>query len=165
MGCRDGRSTAVTPFHWAFMVDGELVAAPFVALGIGCVLSGFKTDGRRGLLLCSAGGAAAAASMLTKQNFADVVVFMVALVVMGTLLRSLDLWKTARCSGAFLAGAIGFGAVVAAWTVAHGTSLGSVYYAMHAFRLDAADAKGTDAISWSRLTSMRTWQFSAGWRC
>jgi hypothetical protein len=151
-----GAALLSTPFHWSFMVDGELVAAPFVALGIGCVISGFKTDGRRGLLLCCAGGAAAAAAMLTKQNFADVVVFMVALVFMGTLLRSLELWKTVRLSGAFLAGAVGFGAVVAAWTVAHGTSLGSVYYAMYAFRLDAADAKGTEAISWSRLTSMGT---------
>ncbi len=32
-----------TPYHWSFMVDGELLAAPAVALGIGLVVSGIAT--------------------------------------------------------------------------------------------------------------------------
>jgi len=37
--------------------------------------------------------------------------------------------------------------------MAHGTSLGAVYYAMYPFRLDAAARTG-GAISWNRLASM-----------
>ena len=132
-----GAALLCTPFHWSFMVDAELVSAPFLAAGIGCVISGIASDGRRGLLLSAAGGAMAVAAILTKQNMADVFVFMAALVPIGLLLRSISFQTAARHSGAFVAGMIGFGAVVAAWTLAHGTSLGSVYYAMYPFRLDA----------------------------
>jgi hypothetical protein len=148
-----GAALLSTPFHWSFMVDGELLAAPFVAAGIGCVIKGFGLDGPRGLMLQGAGGAAAAAAILTKQNIADVFVFIAALVLLGFLTGSLRFRVAARHLGAFLAGAAGLGAGVAAWTLAHGTSLGSVYYAMYPFRLDAAD---TRSIAWSRLASMGT---------
>jgi len=153
-----GAALLSTPFHWSFMVDGELMAAPFVAAGIGCVITGLAADGRRGLLLSCAGGVAAGAAILTKQNIADVFVFMAAVVAMGLLLRSISLRKAARHSGAFLVGVVGVGAVVAVWTIAHGTSLGAVYYAMYPFRFDAAAAtsSGTTAISWGRLASMGT---------
>ena len=146
-----GAALLSTPFHWSFMVDAELVAAPFLAAGIGCVISGIAADGRRGLLLSAAGGAMAVAAILTKQNMADVFVFMAALVPMGLLLRSISFQTAARHSGAFVAGMIGFGAVVAAWTLAHGTSLGSVYYAMYPFRLDAGELT---KISWDRMQVM-----------
>ena len=93
----------------------------------------------------------AVAAILTKQNMADVFVFMAALVPMGLLLRSISFQTAARHSGAFVAGMIGFGAVVAAWTLAHGTSLGSVYYAMYPFRLDAGELT---KISWDRMQVM-----------
>ena len=151
-----GAALLSTPFHWSFMVDGELVAAPFVAAGIGCVISGLAADGRRGLLLSGAGGVLAAAAILTKQNLADVFVFMAALVPLALMLRSISLRNAAWRSGAFVAGVLAFSAVVAAWTVAHGTSLGSVFYAMYPFRLDAAQAtaSGTTGISWNRLQQM-----------
>jgi hypothetical protein len=146
-----GAALLSTPFHWSFMVDAELIAAPFLAAGIGCVISGTAADGRRGLLLSSAGGASAVAAILTKQNMADVFVFMAALVPIGLSLRSISFQRAARHSGAFVAGMIGFGAVVAAWTMAHGTSLASVYYAMYPFRLDA---KELTKISWSGMEDM-----------
>ena len=146
-----GAALLSTPFHWSFMIDAELVAAPFLAAGIGCVISGIAADGRRGLLLSAAGGAMAVAAILTKQNMADVFVFMAALLPIGLLLRSISFQTAARHSGAFVAGMIGFGAVVATWTLAHGTSLESVYYAMYPFRLDAGELT---KISWSRMEDM-----------
>ena len=41
-----GAALLSTPLHWSFMVDGELLAAPFVATGIGCVARGLATEGR-----------------------------------------------------------------------------------------------------------------------
>ena len=148
-----------TPFHWSFMVDGELLAAPFVAAGIGFVIRGLGSQGARGLLLSGAGGAMAGAALLTKQNMADVFVFMAALVVAGLLSRSLGLVAALKHSGAFAGGVVGLGALAAAWTLAHGTSLGGVYYAMYPFRVDAAAATSNatgDPISWGRLVSMGT---------
>ncbi|HVH93567.1 MAG TPA: hypothetical protein VM688_01470 [Nocardioidaceae bacterium] len=142
-----------TPFHWSFMVDGELLAAPFVALGLALVTRGLTTEGTRGTLLSGAGGAMAVAALLTKQNMADVFVFMAALVTTGLLSRAFGLRVALRHTGAFAGGAVGFGAVIGVWTIAHGTSLGAVYYAMYPFRVDAATRTG-GAISWNRLASM-----------
>jgi hypothetical protein len=52
-----------------------------------------------------------------------------------------------------VAGALVCGGLMAAWTLAHGTSLRAVYYAMYPFRVDAARsaAVGSSAISWDRL--------------
>jgi 4-amino-4-deoxy-L-arabinose transferase-like glycosyltransferase len=151
-----GAALLSTPFHWSFMVDGELLAAPFVAAGIGCLLSGLAADGRRGLTLTFAGGAAGAAAILTKQNVADVAVFATALFLIGLLLGSVTVGKVVRHAAAFLAGVMVFGGVVAAWTVAHGTSLGAVFYAMYPFRIDAARAtsRGLTGISWNRVLEL-----------
>ena len=151
-----GAAFLSTPFHWSFMVDGELLAAPFVAAGIGCVLSGVSAHGRRGLMLSFAGGAAGAAAILTKQNIADVLVFATVFLLMGLLHGSLARGKVVRHAAAFLAGLLVCGGVVAAWTAAHGTSLGSVFYAMYPFRIDAARAtsRGLTEISWHRLLDL-----------
>ena len=144
-----------TPFHWSFMVDGELVAAPFVAAGIALVVRGLAGTGHRALLLTAAGGAMAGAALLTKQNMADVFVFTGALVTMRLLSRSLAPGVALRHSGSFAGGVLALVAVTAVWTKAHGTSLGAVFYAMYPFRLDAAAAAATDAgFDWGRLASM-----------
>ena len=141
-----------TPLHWSFMVDGELVAAPFVAAGIGCVVRGLLVDGRRGLLLQVLGGALAVAAILTKQNVADVFVFVVVALLASLLSRSITARVAVRHATAFAVGALAGGGVVAAWTLAHGTSLGSVFYAMYPFRLDAAEA----STSQGRVRSPRS---------
>ena len=152
-GARGARWAAVaaavllcSPFHWAFLVDGELLATPAVAVGIALVGSGPVAPGRRALALSCLGGAAAMAAVLTKQNFVDVFVFTTVYLAIRGLSRSLPWSAVLRHAGAFLAGAVGFGAVVAVWTIAHGTSLSGVFYAMYPFRLDA-----TSTLSWGRL--------------
>ena len=66
----------VTPLLGAQEVNGELLSAPFVALGI---LAGGRGDPhskdvRHAAWTCAA-GAAAVGAMLVKQNIADVMVF------------------------------------------------------------------------------------------
>jgi hypothetical protein len=80
---------------------------------------------------------------------------MAALVAVGLLSRSFALRLALSHLGAFAGGVVAFGAVVALWTRAHGTSLGAVYYAMYPFRLDAAASAPTGAaFDWGRLVSM-----------
>jgi hypothetical protein len=147
-----GAALISTPFHWSFMVDGELLASPFVAAGIGCVVAAQGSTGGRERLLCCAGGVLAVAAILIKQNIADVLVFVAVLLPGCLLTRSLTLVRALRQLGAFLVGAAGCGVMVAAWTLAHGTSLGSVYYAMYPFRIDVlAVTRDGSAISWNRL--------------
>jgi hypothetical protein len=138
-----------TPFHWSFLVDGELLAAPMVALGIALAGSGPLTDGRRGLVRSGLAGVLGVAAILTKQNIADVFVFMAAYLLIRALSRSAPFWTLVRHGIAFTVGILGSGALAAAWTIAHGTTLGAVYYAMYPFRYDAADG-----FSWARLAQL-----------
>src|SRR3954447_24109868 len=151
-----GAALLSTPFHWSFMVDGELLASPFVAAGIACLVSGLAADGRPGLMLSFAGGASGAAALLTKQNVADVPVFAAALLAIALLQGSVTFGRAVAHAAACLAGVVIAGGVIAAWTVAHGTSLGSVVYAMYAFRIDAARAtlRGVGGIPWNRMLDL-----------
>ena len=145
-----------TPFHWSFMVDAELLAVPMTAMGLALVTRGSLAVGRRGLLLSGCGGIAGGAAVLTKQNLVDVFVFAAALGVLHLLRRSMAPGVVARHAAAFLGGALLTGAVVGAWTVAHGTSLGEVFDAMYSFRVSAAETvlARSDASSWSRLRAL-----------
>ncbi|TWP35306.1 hypothetical protein [Leekyejoonella antrihumi] len=120
----------------ALSVDGELLAAPFIAVGIAALVSGsLSATGRSMLLAGLVAGTSAAAAVLVKQNMVDVAVFAGALVVMGG--RALGIRRIAMCAAGFAAGAIAVILVMARWTVAHGTSLSGVWFAMYRFRLEA----------------------------
>lgn len=166
-GGRDRGGAPVHPFHWSFMVDGELLAAPVVAAGIACLLSGVAADGRRGLMLSFAGGASGAGAILTKQNVGDVLVLASVFLLMGLLVGSITSAKVVRHAAAFVAGVVVSGGVVAAWTVAHGTSLGSVFYAMYPFRIDGARAtsRGLTRVSWHRSWTSGSQHCSAASWC
>lgn len=149
------------------MVEGELLAAPVVAAGIACLLSGVAADGRRGLMLSFAGGASGAGAILTKQNVGDVLVLASVFLLMGLLVGSITSAKVVRHAAAFVAGVVVSGGVVAAWTVAHGTSLGSVFYAMYPFRIDGARAtsRGLTRVSWHRSWTSGSQHCSAASWC
>ena len=145
-----------TPFHWSFMVDAELVAAPMVATGLALVTRGFLAGGQRGLLLSGLGGMAGCAAVLIKQNLADVFVFAAALIGLQLLRRTMAPRTAAGHAAAFLGGAVVVGAMVGVWTLAHGTSLAEVHAAMYPFRVEAAQTMfaGGNERSWSRLRSL-----------
>ena len=80
--------------------------------------------------------------------------FLVALVSLSLLHRSASRRQAARHVAAFGAGVVGLGGIVAAWTLAHGTALDAVLYAMYPFRLDAAATPGGTVVSWNRLVDL-----------
>jgi 4-amino-4-deoxy-L-arabinose transferase-like glycosyltransferase len=142
-----------TPYHWAFMVDGELLALPFVAAGLALALHGTRTPSPRGVWSMVAAGALAGAALLVKQNFADVFVFVFAALALNVLYRTIALRRASILLGAFLGGALALAGVAALWALAHGTSLHDIWYAAYGFRADAA-ATGVSTIAWSRLSAL-----------
>jgi hypothetical protein len=128
----------VSPLVGAQAVNGELLAAPFIALGLRLAVEAVNADdpltGRAAAL---GTGLAAVLALLVKQNMADVVIFAAVCWVVA--------WRTRTVSGrslgdlialAFTGGALGY-AVVMLWAMAHGTSPLGVYEATYPFRVKA----------------------------
>ena len=125
------------------VVNGELLAAPFVALGLLAALHAARPGpvaGRWALLA----GAAGAAAVLVKQNMLDVAVFVVVLLV-ATAWRDRVWIRSARLAGlAVVGGVLGATAVLLpAW--AAGTTPWGVFEAMYPFRLKAASVMDVNA--------------------
>jgi hypothetical protein len=120
-------------------VNGELLAAPFIALGIRAAVEVVHTqDQLRSRLAALFAGSAAVAALLIKQNMADVLVF--------TAVCWVVAWRTRRLTGRELLDRIllagtGFAAgyaVVMLWALAHGSSPADIYQATYPFRITAA---------------------------
>ncbi|MER7556556.1 hypothetical protein ABTZ46_06410 [Nocardioides sp. NPDC126508] len=133
-------------------VDGEVLAVPFVLLGLVCLVAAMRTPwGWRALGLCVGAGAAGMAAALVKQNVVDVFVF-------GIVLVAVSRGRLPRVQVRLTAiAAIAAGAVVvlgttlaAAW--AHGTTIPELWDAVVLFRGRAADV--IDASS-SAATPLR----------
>jgi len=147
----------LSPLYGAIDVDGELLAAPFLALGIRAAIEVFGTEEKlRSRVAALVAGSAAVAALLIKQNMADVVVFAAACWVLA--------WRTRRLSGRDLldrilfAGA-GFVAgyfLVMLWALAHGSSPDDIYQATYPFRIRAAHliAEGSSHPAGIRLHKM-----------
>lgn len=128
----------VSPLMGSLEVNGELLAAPFVAAGIAAIVeSGRTREQRRGLVLAASAGAAGVGALLVKQNIVDVLVFAAIFLLAGARQRTVV--GAAEKAAAALAGGFAMLVVIAAWTVAHGTSLTGVFDAMYPFRLQAAE--------------------------
>jgi hypothetical protein len=128
----------VSPLFGAGSVDGELLAVPFLALGIRLAVAALLADdplAARGAALGT--GLAAVLALLVKQNMADVAVFAVVCWAVA--------WRTRRMTGRTFAdllalasaGAAVGGAVVLLWATAHGTSPLGVFEATYPFRIKA----------------------------
>jgi len=140
----------VSPLLGGYEVNGELLAAPLTLGGMaGVILAVRSTERRTIVLAAAAAGGCAVASLLVKQNLADAAVFgLVAFALSGQ-----HFWLRTR--GA-LTGAFATAAIVAGWTIWHGTSLRGVFDAMYPFRVhaDQVQAAGGSQHSLTRLTSL-----------
>lgn len=146
------------PLFGGLVVDGELLAVPFVLAGLCCLLR--ATDGAapgsRGWWLLA--GCCAAAAGLVKQNLLDV--FVVAAVVL--------LWfflrvgrRPAVVNGLVLgAGAVLTAALVLAIAWAHGTSPAGIWDAVVVFRGQASDVIEDEA---SPATGHRALLLALAW--
>ncbi len=148
-----GAALLSTPYQWSFMVDGELLAVPFVAWGLALTARAATHPGRHSVLAGAAAGALAVAAVLTKQNFLDVFVYQCAFLGFSAAARSLPARRVLEMVAAIAAGAAAALLCTGGWVLAHHTSLGDLWYAMYQFRLDAAQGAG-EVVSFHRLLQL-----------
>lgn len=129
----------LSPQLGTMQVNGELLAAPFLAWGLVLATAALRRPEEVRSRVALAGAAAlGVAALLIKQNMAEVAVFVVVAgaVAIGNgslprpLIRPLAAAAAAGSAAALLLAGI--------WTVAHHTSLAGVFDAMYPFRLRAA---------------------------
>jgi hypothetical protein len=133
----------ISPRAGAVEVDGELLAAPFIAIGIAAAITMLTAAStRRALTAAALTGACGILAVLVKQNMLDVLVFAGALVLLR--IRTLSPARAAIVTGGALAGALLTTLTTALWTAAHATSLSGVWFAMYRFRIEAAAVIDTD---------------------
>lgn len=134
----------VTPVGGAVMVNGELLAAPFIAFGVALALralrdaTGWAGRGRGADLAALGAGVCAVAAAMVKQNMIDVVVFAVVLGLVAGVRRLVAVRVLLRRALlAAVAGLVAF-ALVLAGALTRGTTPGALYFAMYPFRLRAS---------------------------
>ena len=139
-----------TPLFGTRIVDGELLASPFVLAGVGALLAsqGAATR-RRTVVLSGLAGALAACAFLVKQDMADVLV-VAAVIGVDTLWRR-GLRSVAEDLLPFAAGAVGTASVVVAVAASRGTPLTGLWEAVVTFRFAAAGLLG---FSGPRLSAL-----------
>ena len=128
----------VSPVVGAVAVNGELLAAPFIAGGILLTVLSLRGEGRSRVLYAAGSGAAAVAAVLVKQNMLDVAVFATVLGILA--------WRTGHVTGRelgglarwFTFGAVATGVLVLAGAALAGTRPGPLLFALYSFRLRAA---------------------------
>ncbi len=151
----------VTPILGGQSVNGELLSAPFVVGGLAAVLAAIdQPSQRRASVAAALAGAATMASLLVKQNMADVGVFACVTLLVAWRRGETSTPRLARSLLAMSTGALVCLAVVSAWTMAHGTSLAGVFEAMYPFRIEAGRVM---AASNRTTADARMWALVVGW--
>jgi hypothetical protein len=100
------------------------------------------------------------ASLLVKQNMADVAVFACVTLIVGWRRGEVSTPRLVRAMLAGASGAVACLVVVAVWTAAHGTSLTGVFDAMYPFRVEAERVM---AASNRSRADARLSRLAAGW--
>ncbi|GAB3860587.1 hypothetical protein GCM10028801_23650 [Nocardioides maradonensis] len=147
-------------------VDGELLAVPFVTVGLYAVLRGLAEPARtwRRTVLWLAAGLLAVAAAAVKQNMVDVAVAAGIGVVWLAWRRR---WGLAvHDTLVFAVGALGGGAAVVGWADAHGTRPGPLWDAVVTFRGAASRVISEEASSdvhHQALLLVGSFVLSGGW--
>ncbi|TNM38715.1 hypothetical protein FHP29_15420 [Nocardioides albidus] len=122
--------------------NGEILAAPFILLGVLCLITALAEPvGGRGLVLAAAAGSAGMAAALVKQNMVDV--FVLALILIP--LSAGQVPQLGRRVLALGAGAVGTLTVVLASAATRGTSPVALWDAVVVFRIRAGAVIGSEA--------------------
>lgn len=151
--CADPRLGAVR-------VNGELLAAPFVAAAMGLTVLMVAEQARRPRACAAAAGAASAAAFAVKQSSVDGFVFGV--VALGVL--ALTRPEQRRRAGVLLlwamAGALATAGLLLAYAATRGTGPLDLFDAVVTFRAEAGEVIRTSASS---ATTDRLWLMVAAW--
>jgi hypothetical protein len=132
-----------TPLFGGTVVDGELLALPFLVGGTAAYVAAAASRHRvRGTALAVLAGAAGAVGMLIKQSQVDVFALVLALLFTSRAAR--------RRLPAFVVGALVAGGLVVVAAAARGTAPADLWDAVVTFRLDAARELAGDSGAASR---------------
>ncbi len=151
----------VSPLMGALEVNGELLAAPFVVVGISAVIRALQERHQgRALLASGLAGGSTVAALLVKQNMADVAVFAVVAALVAWRRGDVSSSRLRRTTAGYVAGVLVTVTVAAGWTLLHGTSLTGVFDAMYPFRLEAGRVI---ASSSHQHVTARLWLLLGSW--
>lgn len=129
----------ITPEFGAQAANGEAFAIPFVMGGFACFVQAERHKGRTALLWCAGSGFLGLLAMTIKQNFADVFVFAIA-VLLGLGLRRLRSWPdVAGRLGAGVAGAAVAALIMVGYALTTDAGLHGLWLAAVDFRTEADD--------------------------
>lgn len=129
---------AISPEVGAETANGEAFALPFVMVGLYCVVRGMQTSGPAGLAWAAAAGFVGCLAVTVKQNFADVFVFAIVLLV-GLGLRRQRTWRTVGLQlAAGAAGALLGVLLMVAYALSTPAGLDELWLAAVDFRTDAS---------------------------
>ncbi len=121
----------ISPLAGAAPVNGELLAAPFIAIGVWLAVVAVE---EHTTWAAAAAGGCGVAAVLVKQNMLDVLVFAVVLALVAHHTGSLGGSALRRVTASFAAGGLVIGALVLETAWVAGTSPGGVFFAMYPFR-------------------------------
>lgn len=128
---------AISPEVGAETANGEAFAVPFVMAGVYCVLRATQGTGAAALRWATAAGFLGLLAISVKQNFADVFVFAVVL-LLGLGLRRQRTWATvARQLGAGVLGAVVAASLMVGYALSTPAGLDGLWLAAVEFRTDA----------------------------
>lgn len=131
----------VSPWLGADRVNAELLAAPWLAVGVYVAVRAVE----RGSLPWSVlTGAAGAAAVMTKQNHADAAVFAIVLLAASVIAKDVPARRALAMTGAAAAGALVVVASLLLWAWVRGTDPAGLTDALFAFRLRADAVMATD---------------------
>lgn len=138
------------------LVNGEILALPFVLAGLAALLLAARPDiggGAAHPAWSLAAGAAGAAAVMVKQNFAEVPV--AAVLVLAVVGSRGGLARALRLGAGLVVGAVAVVVPLLVVSTALGTDLGDLWYAVVTFR---AEASAVIASSASEGTTVRAWK-------
>ena len=147
----------VAPSAGGVNVDGELLAAPYVAVGIAAAVVALTTPAlSRARWASAAAGACAVAAVLVKQNMLDVFVFSAAFGLLTWRSGHVEFTRLRRLTAPWSVGAAASLLSVLGFAALHGTTPGGVFFAMYPFRVRAAQliAVRMDGAYGERLTRL-----------
>ncbi|MCW2818858.1 MAG: hypothetical protein JWR42_1645, partial [Marmoricola sp.] len=127
----------VTPADGSTEVNGEVLAAPFLALTCAFTVRALRDPGGRARPALLA-GACAVAAVLVKQNLVDGLIWGAVATLASA--PALGVRRAGRVLALAAAGGAAALGLTVAWTVLHGTSPAGVWWAMYPFRLAARDS-------------------------
>src|SRR5690606_1459521 len=131
----------VSPWLGADRVNGELLATPWIGLGIYAAVRAVESPRTWWAV---ATGAAIAGAVLTKQNHVDAAVFAVVLLIATVATGRLRPAAALRLAGGALLGAVAVVALVVRAARPRGTAPADLFDALFSFRLRAAEAMSDD---------------------